>query len=340
MTSAPLISIITPTYNHEKYIGACIQSVLDQTWTNWEMIIVNDGSTDQSSSLIKKFLEKDPRIHLFDRKNAGLFRLSETYNFALNQCKGDFIAILEGDDFWVKEKLEIQVRAMQEDPGSILCWGRATSVIENDPEVYETHPKCEQKNLQYYSNKPTGSFFNIVFDDFPAPLTFLIKKEALMKTGQFRQVLPFPAVDLPTILALSRIGPFHYIPRVLGSWRQHANQTTKNNSIQLLEGSTKIIMEHYGSLEPGDKKILNFDLPFILKNLKARRVVSYSRSGRFKLVKKMFSEARADYKKALLSGNPFTMPSWKLRSLVGLMLSWFKLDVEGLARILGKKSYK
>lgn len=340
MPGQPLISIISPTYNHEKYIGACIQSVLDQTWTNWEMIIVNDGSTDQSSSVIKKFVETDSRIRLFDRENVGIFRLSETYNFALAQCKGDFIAILEGDDFWVKEKLEIQIRAMNEDPDSILCWGKATSVIENDPTVYETHPKCERKNLQYYSNKPTGSFFNVVFDDFPPPLTFLIKRKALMKIGQFRQVIPFPAVDLPTILALSMIGPFHFIPRVLGSWRQHANQTTKNNSIQLMEGSSKIIIGHYHSLPPGVKKILNFDLPFILTNLETRKVISYSRSGRFKLIKKRFREARADYKKALTTGNPFTAPSWKLRSLVGLALSCFRMDVEGLARFMRKKSYK
>jgi glycosyltransferase involved in cell wall biosynthesis len=336
----PLISIITPTYNHEKYIAACIESVISQTYSNWELMIVNDGSTDNSSEIIKEFCQRDSRINLFNCENRGIYRLAETYNFALSKTKGELIAILEGDDFWVKEKLEIQVNAMLEDPESVLCWGKATSVIENDPAIYETHPKNEFKNLKYYSNNPSGSFFNIVFDDFPPPLTFLIRRSALIKTGNFRQVLPFPAVDLPTVLALSMTGPFHYIPKVLGSWRQHANQTTKNNAVQLLEGSTKIIIEHYQSLPPGIRETLNFDLPFILKNLETRRVISYSRSGRFKLVKKRYREAREDYQISLKTGNPFLMPVWKLRSLAGIILSWFRMDVEGLARIMGKKSYK
>ena len=339
MSYQPLISVITPAYNHEKYIGACIQSVLDQTWENWEQIIVNDGSTDNTAQVVKEFALKDPRIKFFDNKNIGIFRLAETYNFALSQAKGDYIAILEGDDFWVKPKLEIQIKAMLEDPESILCWGKATSVIENNSEVYETHPKCEKKNLQFYSNKPIGSFFNIVFDDFPPPLTFLIKKEALMKIGQFHQVLPFPAVDLPTILALSLTGPFHYIPRIFGSWRQHANQTTKNNSIQIVEGSSKIIISHYQLLPTAVRQNLTFNLPYIHKILKSRKVISFSRSGRFKLIRKNFKDARSDYRKSLFLGSPWIAFSWKLRSLTGIFLSYFHLDVEGLAKILRKKSY-
>ena len=107
-----------------------------------------------------------------------------------------------------------------------------------------------------------------------------------------------------------------------------------------MEGSSKIILEHYHSLPSGVRQILNFDLSSILTNLKARKVVSYSRSGRFKLIKKRFKEARADYRKALTTGNPLLSSSWKLRSLVGLALSYFRMDVEGLAKFMRKKSYK
>lgn len=340
MCTKPLISIITPTYNHERYIAECVQSVLDQTWPNWEMVIVNDGSTDKTSSIIRHFADRDPRIRLFDRENSGVFRLAETYNFALEQCNGEYIAILEGDDFWVREKLEIQADVMQKEPESVLCWGRATSVIGNDPSVYETHPKCESRNFRYYSNKPLGCFFNIVFDDFPPPLTFLIRKEALIKAGMFRQVYPFPAVDLPTLLALSLTGPFHYIPQVLGSWRQHADQTTKNNPVQLVEGSSRIISDHYTALPQNIKTTIHFDLPFIVRKTVERKVISYSRSGRFKLIRKKFREARNDYRKSLIMGTPLTAPSWKLRSLAGFVMSFFRMDVEWLARVTGKKSYK
>jgi len=340
MPTHPFISIITPAYNHEKYIGDCIRSVLDQGWTDWEQIIVNDGSTDNTARVIKEFAAKDPRIKFFDRENIGIFRLAETYNFALAQAKGEYIAILEGDDFWVRNKLELQVQSLHNHPESVLYWGRATSVIEDETEIYEVHPRCEEKNIRYYYNQPLGSFFNIVFDDFPPPLTFLIRKEALMKIGLFRQVLPFPAVDLPTLLALSLAGPFHYDPVILGSWRQHANQTTKNNPVQLIEGSSKIITSHYQSLTPDIKQNLVFDLPCINKKLKSRKVISYSRSGRFKLIRKKFKEARADYKISFITGNPLLAFSWKLRSLAGFLLSYVHMDVEGLAKIMGKKSFK
>jgi len=304
------------------------------------MIIVNDGSTDQTSSVIREFAGRDPRIRQYDRGNIGVFRLSESYNFALEQSTGEYLAILEGDDFWVREKLELQVSALQKDPEAILCWGKATSVIGEDTNVYEIHPKHERKNLQYYSNRPAGTFFNIVFDDFPPPLTFLIRREALMKSGRFRQVSPFPAVDLPTFLSLSLIGPFHFIPQVLGSWRQHANQTTKSHPVPLLEGGSKIVVDHYKSLPEDIKHEITFDLPHILEVLEKRKIISYSRSGRFKLIKGLFAEAREDYRQSLAKGGLLMVPSWKLRSLAGLLFSYFRMDVEGLAKALGKKSYK
>ena len=81
--SAPLVSIITPTYNHEKYIGDCIRSVQDQTYTNWEMIIVDDGSTDRTFTIAQTSADSHDRIKLCTQKNLGIFRLGETYNFAL-----------------------------------------------------------------------------------------------------------------------------------------------------------------------------------------------------------------------------------------------------------------
>lgn len=96
MLSTPLVSIITPTYNHEKYITECIRSAISQTYQNWEMIIIDDGSTDRTQTLIKSF--SDNRIKYIYQEHLGAYQLGLTYNKALNQTKGKFIAILEGDD--------------------------------------------------------------------------------------------------------------------------------------------------------------------------------------------------------------------------------------------------
>ena len=108
--NSPLVSIITPTYNHEKYIGECIRSVQSQTYSNWEMLIVDDGSTDNTFSIASELAAGDSRIHVYTQKNIGIFRLCETYNFALSESKGKYIAVLEGDDVWLPEKLSVQVK--------------------------------------------------------------------------------------------------------------------------------------------------------------------------------------------------------------------------------------
>jgi len=119
----PLVSIITPTYNHKNYIADCIKSAQNQTYTNWEMIIVDDGSTDETLSVAKSFAEKDERIQVYTQKNVGIFRLSETYNFALAKSKGKYIGILEGDDVWLPEKLALQVPTLEDDDTAVLSWG-------------------------------------------------------------------------------------------------------------------------------------------------------------------------------------------------------------------------
>lgn len=106
-----ITSIITPVYNSEKYLGECIQSVLAQSYVNWEHILVDDCSTDNSEAIIKVFQEKDSRIkyhRLETNSGAGIAR-----NKAIELAQGSFIAFLDSDDQWYPEKLEKQLGFMQ-----------------------------------------------------------------------------------------------------------------------------------------------------------------------------------------------------------------------------------
>lgn len=104
----PLVSIITPVFNSEKYIGDSIRSVLSQTYTNWEMIIVDDYSSDNTENVIKDF--NDPRIFYFRlKKNSGA---AKARNYALENAKGNYIAFLDSDDMWKPDKLEKQLSFM------------------------------------------------------------------------------------------------------------------------------------------------------------------------------------------------------------------------------------
>ena len=109
--SSDLVSIIMPSYNTAKYIAESINSVLAQTYTNWELLVVDDCSTDSSVEIIKNYCTKDERIQLFvNDKNSGA---AASRNKALRGAAGRWIAFLDSDDLWLPEKLEKQITFME-----------------------------------------------------------------------------------------------------------------------------------------------------------------------------------------------------------------------------------
>jgi glycosyltransferase involved in cell wall biosynthesis len=112
MENMPLVSIITPLYNSERFIKETIMSVLTQTYTNWEMIIVDDSSTDNSVDIVKNLIAGDPRIKLIRlSKNSGA---DVARNTAIEAAQGKYVAFLDSDDLWHPEKLEKQIRFMED----------------------------------------------------------------------------------------------------------------------------------------------------------------------------------------------------------------------------------
>ncbi|UHA61419.1 glycosyltransferase [Metabacillus litoralis] len=107
----PLVSIITPSYNSTKFIPATIESVLAQTYQNWEMLIVDDCSKDESRKVIREYTEKDDRIKLIElTENSGA---AVARNTAIKAAKGKYVAFLDSDDLWVPTKLEKQIEFME-----------------------------------------------------------------------------------------------------------------------------------------------------------------------------------------------------------------------------------
>lgn len=96
----PLVSIIVPVYNNEKYIERCLNSILNQTYTNIQIIVINDGSTDNSYKICKKYAEQDNRIFLISQKNSGV---SSARNTGLKEAKGEVLSFIDSDD-WVHER--------------------------------------------------------------------------------------------------------------------------------------------------------------------------------------------------------------------------------------------
>ncbi len=105
-----MISIIIPTYNTQKYISETIQSVIDQTLSDWELIIIDDGSTDNTVQIVEEFKKRDTRIKYYYQENAGV---SAARNKGIELSKGEFIAFLDADDIWLPKNLEKKIESIE-----------------------------------------------------------------------------------------------------------------------------------------------------------------------------------------------------------------------------------
>lgn len=105
----PLVSVIMPCYNAERYIAQSIESVLAQTYQNWELLITDDGSTDRVVEIVREYCKKDGRINMLVNEHKGI---AETRNASIARAKGRFLAFLDNDDLWMPEKLEKQISFM------------------------------------------------------------------------------------------------------------------------------------------------------------------------------------------------------------------------------------
>ena len=187
----PLVSIITPTYNHEKFIGQCIESVLAQTYPNWEQIIIDDSSTDRTAEVISRY--RDRRIKYIRQDNVGIWRLSETYNKAPQCSQGDLIAVLEGDDFWLPWKLERQVPAFNKKE-VVLSWGKGVMTNNQGKTIL-----IRLKNLKWFRNRSREEVIRrLLFRSLIPASTVMCRKVALLPIEGFKQPEHVPYVDYPT----------------------------------------------------------------------------------------------------------------------------------------------
>lgn len=148
----PLVSVIMPSYNHEGFISEAIESVLNQTFADLELIIIDDASKDKSKEIIKVYEERDSRIRtIFHNENEGIAR---TMNEGLEEAKGKFIAFTASDDVWVKDKLEKQIKVLEQNE-NLIVWAEA--------EIIDAHsnPTGELFTQRYHASerKKSGDIF-------------------------------------------------------------------------------------------------------------------------------------------------------------------------------------
>ena len=175
----PKVSIVIPAYNHEKYVGEAIQSVLDQTFRDFELIIINDGSTDHTEAEILRF--KDDRIRYYSQENRGL---SATLNRGIELARGEYFNFLPSDDAFLPDKLETQLRIFEENPE---YWGWSFLTHSLSMPRGRRSKKILSVALGNRSlSKRKEEIFPALFErNFLSAPTALIKMECFKKVGRF-----------------------------------------------------------------------------------------------------------------------------------------------------------
>ncbi|MFZ2038538.1 MAG: glycosyltransferase [Minisyncoccia bacterium] len=211
------ISVVMPVYNGEKYLKEAIQSVLNQTERDFELLIINDGSTDNSEAIAKSF--NDNRIKVINKKHSGLI---DTLNLGFDTAHGDYIARMDADDISETNRFQKQLEVMEKE-NVLICGTRAKTINENGEVVGEfIYPPLSWSGIKYYTLRG---------NPFIHP-TVIIRKDVLKKVGNLhkffrhaedyelwtRIVYKYKAINLSDQLLRYRI---------------HGNQVTKKNNIEM-----------------------------------------------------------------------------------------------------------
>ena len=221
----PKISVLMPVYNGEKYVKEAIESILNQTCTDFEFIIINDCSTDSTKEIIKSY--DDSRIvYVENEVNSGI---SDTLNKGILLAKGEYLARMDADDISLPKRFETQLEFMDANPDVAVC-GSNLILFEKDKDISNTEHPLDFESI----------LCNMIFSCSLSHPSVFIRKEILIKNNLKYEKEFDRQEDYHLWVRLVRYGRIVNIPEFLLRYRVHSNQITQNRHEGFSEGHKKI----------------------------------------------------------------------------------------------------
>jgi len=217
----PAVSVVMTSYNHEQYIAPAIESVLNQTFSDLELIVVDDASCDVSGQIIRRYERQDGRLRaIFHESNRGI---SATTNDGFSAARGPFLAYIQSDDLWMPEKLEIQMNTTQKQPDHII-WSDARII---DHEGNSKGQLFTEKYRVAAKAKSGDLLADLAEGNYICGQSILLKTD-IVRQIQFDRRLAY-ANDYKFMLELAARFRFSFIPRPLVAYRIHGDNTIFKN---------------------------------------------------------------------------------------------------------------
>lgn len=203
--NAQIVTVIVPAYNHEKYIIECLESIHQQTFRNFQWIVVDDGSKDSTPQILQANKNKYG-YELILQKNKGL---SQTLTDVLKDyAVGKYVCICASDDFWCVDKLEKQLRFMEANPEYAMCYGRTYNIDINSNIL----------GVENYTKYKGGMIFEeIIMQKFHPPVNYMIRRDVLRELGYYKGGVIAEDFYMNCLIAYKY--PIGYIPEILGYYR-------------------------------------------------------------------------------------------------------------------------
>lgn len=260
-SSQPLVSVVIPCYNHEEFVQDAIQSVIDQDYKNIELIIIDDGSQDNSVLKIQEMMEScKKRFVKFEFRSRTNIGLSATLNEALEWCEGKYFSPIASDDIMLRVKVAIQVDYLEKNTSVSAVFG-GVALIDNNEKIISNNLS---KNKKY-------TFKEIILNkhNLPAP-TQMFRLDVIKKVGGYKEGIIIE--DWYILLKVSNYSEISYINKTLCFYRSHDNNTS--NDFMLMHRGRMQVVNLFKDHEFYREGLFNINWMYISYLLKNKNTLS------------------------------------------------------------------
>ena len=211
----PLISILMPIYNAGEFLVEAIESVLAQTYENWELLAVDGGSKDNSLKILEEYVKKDPRIKVL--KNGNHKGIGHSLNLAIPQTKGDYITRMDADDISLPNRFEEQIKLLEKNPELVACGGQAEMIDESGYVFAEKRFPTDPKILR-----------QMIMKMIPLQHPILMAQAKVFKKYRYLEDLP-TAEDVDMLFYLLSNGDLGNVNKIIYQYRKADNSNAYQN---------------------------------------------------------------------------------------------------------------
>jgi glycosyltransferase involved in cell wall biosynthesis len=299
MADNPLVSVLMPAYNARRYLAEAIESVLGQTWRDFELLVIDDGSTDDTAAIAKRYEARDPRIRVMTRSNGGI---GAALNAGLEAARGELIARMDSDDVCLPERFARQVEFLRQMPDCVLVGSRVMLIDSEGASLFEMedvptgHEEIEALLLQ--------ARWSIVH---PA---VMMRREVVRQIGGYdNDVVPVEDHDL--FLRLAEVGRLANLPEVLLRYRKHPMNSVRVLADRRVKALTRVMETAFARRGLSGVRPMPAILPDVDRD-DPRRDLNQKRNWGWQCLRSGNLTTARKYALAGLREDPLALESWKL----------------------------